>query len=183
MPHDHNFDFMTVGYHGSGYRTEIYEYDYDRVCGYPGEKIDLRFLENTRLGRGKVMFYRKSKDVHIQHPPESLSISLNLMLRCPNQHTRQQYEFDIEQSRIKNFLSGDISLRVSIIEMAAELGGVASLEILDEISRKHACERSRKAAFTGLLRSPHYDGQIAFRNLKSDASPIVRQLLENIQHV
>jgi len=26
--HDHNFDFLTVGYFGSGYGTEMWEYDY-----------------------------------------------------------------------------------------------------------------------------------------------------------
>lgn len=177
LAHDHNFDFMTVGYHGLGYRTEIYEYDKEAISGYIGEKIELRFLEDTRLECGKVMFYRKSKDVHVQHPPEQLSISLNLMMRCTDQHTRQQFEFDVQNSKIKNYLSGDISLRVSLIEMAAELGGTACVDILDRIARTHVCPRSRKAAFTGLLHSATYDQSLALTNIEKDSSIIVRDLL------
>lgn len=45
LAHDHNFSFLTVGYSGPGYETDIYEYDYDQVEGYLGEKVEIRFLE------------------------------------------------------------------------------------------------------------------------------------------
>lgn len=54
-PHDHNFDFVTVGYYGPGYSTRIYEYDRSQIKGEIGEKIELKFLEETKLPTGKVM--------------------------------------------------------------------------------------------------------------------------------
>ena len=41
VPHDHNFDFLTVGYLGPGYISDFYEYDFDEVVGYPGEKVQI----------------------------------------------------------------------------------------------------------------------------------------------
>ncbi len=36
LPHDHNFDFLTVGYFGPGYTSDYYEYDYEsrRRCNW-----------------------------------------------------------------------------------------------------------------------------------------------------
>ncbi len=33
LPHDHDFDFLTVGYFGPGYASDYWEYDYERVAG------------------------------------------------------------------------------------------------------------------------------------------------------
>lgn len=41
--HDHNFDFLTIGYDGSGYDSDIYAYDYKRIKGYVGERIDIEY--------------------------------------------------------------------------------------------------------------------------------------------
>ena len=74
LAHDHNFTFMTVNYLGPGYETEIYEYDFDKVEGYIGEAVDLRFLEKIRFGTGIVMLYRASRDVHVQYAPTELTM-------------------------------------------------------------------------------------------------------------
>ena len=39
--HDHNFDFLTVGYFGNGYTTDIWEYDNEAIIGYQGEKVEM----------------------------------------------------------------------------------------------------------------------------------------------
>ena len=82
-PHDPNFSFLTVGYVGPGYWSDYYEYDYERTVGFIGEKVDLRFVERSRLSEGKVMMYRRHRDVHSQLPPDSLSVSLNIMAVSP----------------------------------------------------------------------------------------------------
>jgi hypothetical protein len=181
FPHDHNFDFMTVGYHGSGYRTEIYEYDYDKIAGLPGESISLKFLEDTRLEKGKVIFFRKSKDLHIQYPPETLSISLNLMPRNDGKSMRQQYEFDLKTKKIANYISGDISLRCTLIEMASELANDNALDVLQEISRNHICQRTRKTAFSGLLKSTKTDKNVIYKDIENDNSVLVRSILNSIE--
>ena len=168
---------MTVGYHGSGYRTEIYEYEYDKIGGFPGESINLKFLEDTRLEKGKVMFYRKSRDLHIQHPPESLSISLNLMTRDIGKGLRQQYEFDTKNRKIANYVSGDISLRCALIEMAAELASDNALDVLQQLARNHICQRTRMTAFSGLLKSSKIDRNALYNDIEKDQSIVVRSML------
>src|SRR3546814_33924 len=69
--HDHNFSFLTVGYMGPGYWSEYYEYDYANVAGYVGEKVNLRYIEKSKLDEGKVMLYRIHRDVHLQLPARS----------------------------------------------------------------------------------------------------------------
>jgi hypothetical protein len=81
--HDHNFAFLTGGYHGCGYRTLRYEYD-------PEETPFLRVGDRPKtlvesgpayLAQGELMLYRESRDVHIQEYPAERSISINVMIQ------------------------------------------------------------------------------------------------------
>ena len=105
LPHDHNFDFLTVGYFGPGYASDYYEYDYEAVDGMVGEPAGLRFVERSTLDPGKLMHYRAHRDVHSQLPPESLSVSLNVMHSGGAQGWLDQYSFDVEQNTIARVLS------------------------------------------------------------------------------
>ncbi|HKR25644.1 MAG TPA: transposase, partial [Allosphingosinicella sp.] len=79
VPHDHNFSFLTVGYLGPGYWSDYYEYDYGEVVGFPGEAVNLKFVEKSRLEPGKVMLYRAHRDIHLQLPADAMSVSLNIL--------------------------------------------------------------------------------------------------------
>ena len=85
VPHDHNFDFLTLGYFGPGYWSDYYEFDYEALDGWAGEPAGLRFIERSRLEPGKMMLYRAHRDVHAQLPPDALSVSLNIMHMRPEQ--------------------------------------------------------------------------------------------------
>lgn len=149
--HDHNYSFMTVGYLGPGYVTEIYEYDFDKVEGYAGEPVDLRFLERTMFSTGSVMLYRASRDVHIQYPPDELSITINLMISRPEVMLRDQYFFDLESKTLAAFpTQTDSSRRVSIVRMAAYAGDGDTQQLLADLTQTHACRRTRLAAFESL---------------------------------
>ena len=114
VPHDHNFSFLTAGYFGPGYRSDYYEYDYESVAGYRGEVAQLRFVERAALPEGKVMLYRAHRDIHSQLPPESLSVSLNIMHVDPAQGWYDQYGFDLathEVTRVLNPTSTETFLR------------------------------------------------------------------------
>jgi len=100
-PHDHNFDFLTLGYFGPGYSSDYWEYDHDAAAGYRGETAGLRFVERATLDPGKLMLYRAHLDVHSQLPPASISVSLNIMSIDPEQGWRDQFAFDSENARIK----------------------------------------------------------------------------------
>lgn len=148
--HDHNFTFMTVGYYGPGYETIIYEYDRERVVGYIGEHIDIRFLERTSLPVGKVMLYRPFTDIHTQIPPASFSMSINLLISDPQTAVTQQYYFDIEMGTICDFVESLSTKRVSVLECLRFVGNENSKDLLEHLSKRHPCVRTRWAAFETL---------------------------------
>lgn len=90
--HDHNFSFLTVGIAGPGYKTETYVYD--RPSIQVGDHVELGNKEEYRLAKGAVMHYRASRDVHKQHRPPMLSVSLNLISTRVSK--RPQVLFDVD---------------------------------------------------------------------------------------
>src|SRR5437868_2052006 len=105
VPHDHNFSFLTVGYLGPGYWSDYYEYDYGSVVGYPGESVNLRFVEKSRLEQGKVMLYRAHKDIHLQLPADAMSVSINILETSHSSVFRDQYQFDVEHQTIAGIMT------------------------------------------------------------------------------
>lgn len=145
VPHDHNFSFLTSGYLGPGYRSDYFEYDYDAVTGYAGETVPLRFVERCALHRDKLMLYRAHFDVHSQLPPESLSVSLNVMHVDPAQCWFDQYGFDLEKRAVSRVLSPNATeafLRIAVASGAEEALGYA-----EWVGRNHPSERLRLASF------------------------------------
>lgn len=144
LPHDHNFDFLTVGYFGPGYSSDYYEYDYDKVVGGIGEKAGLRFIERSTLDPGKLMHYRAHLDVHSQLPPESLSVSLNVMHAGGAQGWLDQYKFDVEKDEISGIVSpggSEIFLRVAV-----GLGGEEARDLAHSFAGSHPSDRMRLVA-------------------------------------
>jgi hypothetical protein len=173
--HDHNFSFMTVGYSGPGYETSIYEYDFGSVSGYPGEPVALEFLETTTLPQGKIMFYRQSRDVHIQRPPPSLSISLNLMLIDPAALLRDQFAFDLRRGTISAYVTTLATKRVSLLALARHIGDGSTVDILESLAVNHPCRRTRLGATEACaaLRPGHREA--FWRRAASDPEFLVRR--------
>lgn len=145
VPHDHNFAFLTCGYLGPGYRSDYFEYDYETVCGLPGEDARLRFVERSELHEGKLMLYRAHRDVHSQLPPESLSVSLNVMHVDPAQCWFDQYGFDLESGEVTRLLNSnatEVFLRAAVASEADE-----ALDFAQWVGRTHPSERLRLASF------------------------------------
>jgi hypothetical protein len=147
-PHDHNFNFLTVGYHGPGYWSDYYEYDYDKVAGYPGESMGLRFIERSALTQGKVMLYRAFVDVHDQLPADELSISLNIMENTLRPVITDQYAADTATGVIKKMVNRNNM--VCVLSVAAAIGDENTVEIIDHIARNHVNPRIRFAALRSL---------------------------------
>ncbi len=153
VPHDHNFSFLTSGYLGPGYASDYYEYDYDAVTGIPGEDAGLRFVERSALNEGKLMLYRAHRDVHSQLPPESLSVSLNVMHVDPAQAWYDQYGFDLESGEVTRVLSPNAT--EVFLRTAVASGSDEALDFAADIGAHHPSERLRLASFearAGLLR-------------------------------
>ena len=144
LPHDHNFDFLTLGYFGPGYSSDYYEYDYAAVAGAIGEKAGLRFIERSTLTPGKLMHYRASLDVHSQLPPESLSVSVNIMHAGGAQGWLDQYRFDVESDTITGILSpgaAEVFLRTAV-----GLGCPNARDLAEDFAQSHNNERMRLSA-------------------------------------
>lgn len=151
VAHDHNFSFLTVGYWGSGYETQIYEVEPGSFHPAEGEPAELVFREQTRLTTGKVMLYRASRDVHEQAPPDDLSISLNLMLIPPEVDLCDQYYFDLRTRRVAS-VHGIYTDRVILLcKLAGALGGAAPADVLLGLAARHPAARIRVAALEALV--------------------------------
>lgn len=144
LPHDHNFDFLTLGYFGPGYASDYYEYDYEAVAGAVGEPAGLRFVERATLDPGKIMHYRAHRDVHSQLPPAAMSVSLNVMHAPGSQGWTDQYRFDVERGTIAGVLSpgaSEVFLRISV-----GLGCADARDLAEQFARSHPSERMRLTA-------------------------------------
>ncbi|MFM6853928.1 MAG: hypothetical protein ACKOUM_07585 [Sphingopyxis sp.] len=58
VPHDHNFDFLTIGHSGPGYGSRWYQREPGGLAGYPGEPARLVAGETGALSTGRIMHYR-----------------------------------------------------------------------------------------------------------------------------
>jgi len=148
LPHDHNFDFVTLGYFGPGYASDYFEFDYEDVSGWSGETVDLRFVERSCLFEGKIMHYRAHRDVHAQLPGEALSVSINIVHAGGAQGWMDQYSFDIENKRIGRILSNGSS--EAFMRIAVGLGGESANDLACTFGHRHPSDRMRLAAWSAL---------------------------------
>lgn len=151
--HDHNFDFLTVGYLGPGYETDIYEYDHDATLGVIGEQVDVRFLQHATLSPGRVLHFRKSKDIHVQRYPERTSVSINLLLPGADLLVRPQYQFDLESNRISGVLYSASMLDTSITHLAGQLECVEVMPSLRDGMLDSPMWRHRHAVLQAMIES------------------------------
>ena len=149
LPHDHNFDFLTVGYFGPGYWSDYYEYDYGAVAGARGEPVpSMHFVERSRLEPGKVMHYRAHRDIHAQHPPDALSVSLNIMHTAPARTWHDQYSFDLTDRTVGRIVSSRSS--EAFLRIAAALGGEEGLDLAHRFAASHPSDAMRLCALGAL---------------------------------
>ncbi|HEY5720929.1 MAG TPA: transposase [Allosphingosinicella sp.] len=148
VPHDHNFSFLTVGYLGPGYWSDYYEYEYEDVVGFVGEKVDLRFTGRSRLDQGKVMLYRAHRDVHNQLPADEMSVSLNIMESSPTQPFLSQYRFDVDRGEVAGIMTNTSA--EALLDIAAHFGDGNARDLLESFARHHPCDRMQFNALRAL---------------------------------
>jgi hypothetical protein len=148
IPHDHNFNFLTLGYFGPGYWSDYYEYDYEAVTGWRGEPVDLRFIERSRLEPDRIMLYRAHIDVHSQMPPDALSVSLNVMHTSGAQGWLDQYRFDLDRKQVGAIVGQGAS--EAFMRIAVGLGGAEARDLAARFGRHHPSDRMRLCAWDAL---------------------------------
>lgn len=152
--HDHNFSFLTYGYLGPGYWSDYYERDADTVLGLPGEDAGLRFIERSRLEQGKLMLYRARTDVHCQLPPNSFSVSLNILGYAPGQGWIDQYGFDLQRGTVGNVLNATAA--EALLDIAARMDN--GRDLAASFARTHPCSRMRMTAIDAMLAVDQHEG-------------------------
>lgn len=175
LAHDHNFSLLTAGYKGLGYGTKIWQYDYSKVTGYIGENIDMNYIGETNLSEKKAIFYEPSKDIHFQMPPKNEdSLAINVILKSYEQFNKRQYDFDVDNKKIKNIIYGSAESKFGILKLASIYGDDNTIELLKNISKKHKIAQVRQEAIINLVdldkNSNHYeiglsDKDISVKNL------------------
>ena len=182
LPHDHNFSFLTVGYQGPGYWSDYYEYDVDAVVGVPGEHAGLRFIERSRLNEGKVLLYRARRDVHVQLPPDSLSVSLNILAFDRAQPWLDQFRFDVAAGTIAEGLTTAPS--EALVALAVQYCGDAGHGLAVELAARHPAPRMRFTALRALAScEPGREARAAgFERAISDPDPYVAGYARRLVH-
>lgn len=173
--HDHNFSLLTAGYKGKGYKTDLWEYDYDKVIGYAGESVDLRFLESTYLSEKKALYFRPSKDIHCQFPPEEEdALAINIILRSDDKRERQ-YAFDTEAKRIKSLIyeGGNNIGKFSILNLAQFIHNDRTVDLLEQLSNNHEDGLIRQESLDALYKITSSE-EVWKEALRKNTDPRVR---------
>lgn len=158
VAHDHNFNFLTIGYFGPGYVSDHWEVDPEAIDGRHAEPLDLTFTGRSRLSEGQLLLYRAHRDLHCQHPPETLSVSLNIMDEGEHVPWRDQYIVDLDSrtiARRPTLTSGELLLRCAV-HLSAEAQGIAA-----HIAQTHPVPRVRAGAITALAAVAEGEGRAA----------------------
>lgn len=175
VPHDHGFDFLTVGYLGPGYWSDYYDYDVEPVAGAVGERVALRFVERSALTEGKMLLYRANRDIHAQRPADSLSISLNILATAPHQGWRRQYRFDLKREIIAEVMT--VSSAQMLLEIAVGSGSAEGLDIAHTFAGAHPVDAMRETAWRAIGdRQADDDAMVAHLEAGArSSSPLIRR--------
>ena len=173
--HDHNFDILTVGYLGLGYRCRSYTYDREGYEGRLGEAVELEPEGLFSLTNGKVALYRAKEDVHIQLPPDRLSVSLNLIPRSPVQN-ELQFQFDETSGAICRYLN--FTGLEAVVRVADLLGDEGNLEALSRIGDHHPSARVRALALAASIHIDPGRSEEVLSGLRASRSDDVRYLVD-----
>lgn len=133
LAHNHDFRFMTVGYFGSGYQTDVYEMDAARVRGEAGEVVELKRHQRLQLHPGRVIYFAPYDDVHVQHEPQDISISINLIF-IGEERLREQLLIDVAQSKVIEVPQiSNLSRLITTMEIAALCGNQDTAVLLQQL--------------------------------------------------
>ncbi|GAA4053102.1 transposase [Parerythrobacter jejuensis] len=170
VPHDHNFNFLTVGYFGPGYASDYYEYEYEEVAGVRGETAALRFVERSTLTPGKVLHYRAHRDIHTQLPPQSLSVSLNIVEANPALGWFDQYRIDLDRGTIEAALNP--SATETFLRCGVAMGHAETCDVATQFARQHPSDRLRLACFDAMALASR-DADAIWREAENAGSRLV----------
>lgn len=119
LVHNHDFHLITKGIHGDGYETDIYRCKPGEIVGAYDESVDIQYQGRLKLIDQSVIWYEQYSDIHAQYPPESFSISFNIIPRERNLRYGQ-FVFDRSTGRIKEFTRNGASRTLSLLTLLCD---------------------------------------------------------------
>jgi hypothetical protein len=147
-PHDHNYTLLTGSYIGPGYHTETFEYDVGSSLLVAGSPVSIIPTGTYKFVHGRAMLYRESRDIHIQHYPDSLSLSINVLL--PSKMKQKQAYFDIEGARVRGLVSEGRRARATLCSLARHFDNDDVRTLLSSVVGSDAPIDERVAAHESL---------------------------------
>lgn len=151
--HNHNADFLTLGYFGPGYSVENYSCEPEALSGWIGEPVLLRPLGRSCLERGQVVHYRPWRDVRCLYPPAALSVSLTLMHVNGGRSWDSYYVFERVAGSSAGFrVAKELGHGSSetFLRLAVALGGDEAADLACDFGRRHPSDRMRLTAWRAL---------------------------------
>lgn len=118
-PHNHDFNLITKGIFGDGYLTDVHRCDARNIIGMVGEDTPLTYQGRFQLSPGSVMWYDRYFDVHEQYPPETFSLSFNV-IPIERDITIAQYVFDTKQNKISSFTQNRHSQILKLLSLLCD---------------------------------------------------------------
>lgn len=177
IPHDHGFSFVTTNYFGPGYTTDLYNYDYESTNGIIGEPVSLTPAGTVALSDGVGIYFKAGRDVHVQHPPMALTVSLNLMIYRKGDRSRDQFYFDLAEKRISSFAAGALCVRRrELVRLAAIAGDATTTDLLLRLVEAYPCRTTRRTVVAELLSTRRVSRTAFCQTLVNDKDPVVRDL-------
>ncbi|WP_313534374.1 hypothetical protein [Sphingomonas sp.] len=133
MAHNHNFEFMTIGHHGTGYYTDVGVIDPNAITSYDEQAIEISNRRRIQLCEGRVLYFKMFSDIHVQHPSDEPSISLNLVLDS-SEWEREQFEFDMDRGvKLGYVRQGSVERAISAVDFCRFFDSPAASQVLDKL--------------------------------------------------
>ncbi len=134
IAHNHDFQLITKGIFGDGYRTKVFKIKSDACAGAVGEPTKLHPQGEFQLCDQSVIWFEAFEDIHIQIPPDDESISFNLIPTERN-FEKPQLFFDTTSSTVSGFPENSFGSTLSYLDLMASLNSSQEVsELLVEIA-------------------------------------------------
>jgi hypothetical protein len=176
--HNHRASFLTGGYRGRSYETVIYRFDGDEIKSVPGDRAGLTHVATLKMADGRITYYEAIRDVHVQHPAEQPSITINVIPKCRAAYHRGTMLFDIQQDVVA---SNDVPRAMcrDVLFRAAEMtANDATISVCETIAREHPLPLMRAHAYRALARiKPQEIGYLVSAAAK-DSHPYIKNMAD-----
>jgi hypothetical protein len=135
IPHDHDFDFLTVCCSAPGLSSEVYQYDNTQIKGNKGESVSIQYQGLITLRPGTAVLFEAGKDIHVQLPPEEPCVTLNIM---GMKHVeRSPFWFDVKKGFIVNWVDHTQNVQSLLLNASRVMNNPETLAHLERIRDKH----------------------------------------------